>query len=249
MALRKSYLVAEKPIAALGIVAPPPIHVKLPCYSGSLAQLFACVREHKIDLLDVPLLPICEVYFRYLLAQESPNLDESAAALAALAFLLERKAWLLLPTADLPPEDPEILSIAECSVHEYFGVVDFLRQGFEQRSQLFFRAPNQGPLPYELPFAIESIEVGALAAAFADVLFRLKPPELSQVTRLGRSLADEMQLLLKRLTDAWLGFEGLLMPGSTREDAVYVFLSLLELMRIGLAQVRIAGETVEFSQA
>src|SRR5688572_16813706 len=88
---------AQEKLSPLGIVAPPEIHVESPRFTGSLATLFACVRERKVDLLDVPLYPICDAYFSYLAGAPIENLDEAAAALAALAYLLERKAWALLP--------------------------------------------------------------------------------------------------------------------------------------------------------
>ena len=52
MAPRQS-LVERNPISALGVIAPPPIHVTTPTFDGSLAMLFQCVRDHKIHLLDV----------------------------------------------------------------------------------------------------------------------------------------------------------------------------------------------------
>ena len=79
----------DKPQVVLptGIIAPPPIQVESPRFSGSLAMLFACVRERKVDLLDIPLFPICEAYFTYLMDSELADLDEAAAALAALSYL------------------------------------------------------------------------------------------------------------------------------------------------------------------
>src|SRR5579862_9053880 len=84
-------------IAALGVVAPPPILVQTPTFDGSLGMLFQCVRDQKVDLMEVPLAPICEAYFLYLMQSADVQLDEAAAALIALAYLLERKAWGLLP--------------------------------------------------------------------------------------------------------------------------------------------------------
>ena len=79
-------------LSPTGVIAPPPIQVECPKFSGSLAMLFACVRDRKVELLDVPLFPICEAYFAYLMESDWANLDEAASALAALAYLLERKA-------------------------------------------------------------------------------------------------------------------------------------------------------------
>src|ERR1051326_3802442 len=81
----------DEAVTALGVIAPPPISVESPHFSGSLAALFACVKERKVDLLDVPLMPVCEAYFLYLFEAAVKDLDEAAAALVALAYLLERK--------------------------------------------------------------------------------------------------------------------------------------------------------------
>src|SRR5262249_39524687 len=77
-------------VAGLGLVAPPPIHIQAPTFEGSLATLLRCVRDNKVKLLDVPLLPVCEAYFEYLVQTNLADLDEAAAALLALAYLLER---------------------------------------------------------------------------------------------------------------------------------------------------------------
>src|SRR3954463_13791078 len=103
-------------IAALGVVAPPPIQVTTPTFDGSLGLLFQCVRDHKVDLMEVPLAPICEAYFLYLMQSPNVELDEAAAALIALAYLLERKAWALLPVVEPEPELEEPLELPSPTV-------------------------------------------------------------------------------------------------------------------------------------
>jgi chromatin segregation and condensation protein Rec8/ScpA/Scc1 (kleisin family) len=249
MVLRKTLSIAEKPISALGIFSPPPLQVDFPKFSGSLAQLFSRVREHRIALLDIPLLPICEAYFRYLLEGENPNLEEGAAALGALSYLLERKAWMLLPVPDQPSPEEDVLELAEISIHEYFEAVDYLREAFTLRSQLFFRTSGPAIDAYELPFVLEELQVSALATALKNVLERRQEPVLDRVTRSGRSLAFEMGMVLDRVSSQWGSFESLLLDDGSREDAVYVFLSLLELIRTGRVQSRLIQDRIEFSQA
>src|SRR5947199_8289996 len=86
---------SEEGVTALGVIAPPPIHVEPPHFTGSLGQLFLCVRQRNIDLLDVPLLPICETYFEYVLNSTLSHLDHGAAALSSFAHLLARHARAL----------------------------------------------------------------------------------------------------------------------------------------------------------
>src|SRR5438270_10878643 len=141
----------EEGVTALGVVAPPPIHVESPHFTGSLGQLFLCVRKRKIDLLDVPLLPICEAYFEYLLNSTLSDLDHAAAALAALAYLLERKAWALLPLADPEPQMEEVLELIPATVDEYKTAIQALTIYHQERERYFFRTEETGS-DYQLPF-------------------------------------------------------------------------------------------------
>ena len=240
---------ADRVVTPLGLVVPPPIHIESPRFVGSLAYLFTCVRDHRVDLLDVPLLPICEAYLAYMLADSAPNLDEAAAALAALAYLLERKAWSLLPGTSTEPEADEMPELPAPSAYQYWEAMDLMRVWHEERSRLFFRAPNLGPNPYEVPWDMEEVTSGALAQALAEVLARAVPPSPPEVFRHKRSLAGQMTSVLLALSYDWRTLSVLVPGEATREDVVYWFLSLLELMRLGQASARIVGDDVEFARA
>ena len=243
-----SSALAERVVTPLGVVAPPPIHIQSPKFEGSLATLFTCVRDHKIDLRDVPLLPICEAYLTYMLA-EVPNLDEAAAALAALSYLLERKAWLLLPVHEEEPEPEELLELPVSTIYEYGIAIEALRSWHEDRAALFFRASNQGPNPYELPYELEEVAPDALVLAFKRLLDRSVPNEELPRPRMARSLAEEMRKVLLATCYEWRSLETLAPVTATREDVVYWFLSLLELMRMGQVQARVVDGEAEFCRA
>jgi len=233
----------------LGVVAPPPIHIESPKFEGSLATLFVCVKTHKVDLRDIPLLPICEAYLAYMLSGAETNIDEAAAALSALAYLIERKAFLLLP---IPEEEVERFDDFEglpaSTLFEFKTAIDSLRLWHEERSTLFFRAPGQGPNPYELPYEIENIAATALASAFRELMDRARPMSTPNVSRVGRSLATEMRKVLLAVSYEFRTLDQLVPADATREDAVYWFLSLLELMRLGQVAARLVGDEVEFGR-
>jgi len=235
-------------LSALGVIAPPPIHVQSPKFDGSLATLFSFVRDHKVDLLDIPLFPICEAYFAYLMQSELRDLDEAAAALSALAYLLERKAWLLLPVPDPEPDFEEAMELPEPTSHEYRVAIEALQMWHEERSQLFFRAPEAGPDPYELPYTLANVGVGDLARAFERVLRKAQPEPLTTV-RPRKSLQEQMKLVLLTITNEWTKLEDLITQPYTRTDAVYWFLALLELIRLGQVNARVSEDEVEFMRA
>jgi len=246
MAPRHEITTRKERISALGLVAPPPIHVQSPTFDGSLATLFSCVREHKVDLLDVPLFPICEAYFSYLMMSEVKDLDEAAAALSALAYLLERKAWLLLPVPDPEPEFDEPTELPEPTSHEYQVAIQALQIWHEERSQLFFRSPEAGPDHYELPYTLGNVSAGDLARAFERILRKAKPDVVTPLNKPRKSLQEQMKLVLQVISQDWQRLEDLIVQPYTRSEAVYWFLALLELIRLGQISARVEGEEVEF---
>lgn len=236
-------------ISALGVVAPLPIHVQTDTFDGSLATLFTCVRDQKIDLLGIPLFPICEAYFAYMIQAVVQNLDEAAAALSALAYLLERKAWLLLPAPDPEPEYEEAMDLPEPTAHEYRFAIEALSVWRNERDHLFFRSPDAGPDPYELPYSLSNVTPNDLALAIERLLRKAIPDEFEPLNRPRKSLEDQMGLVLAALTEEWRGLEALVVAPFTRSEAVYWFLALLELIRLGQAQVRVSEMEVEFARA
>ncbi|HSI73189.1 MAG TPA: segregation/condensation protein A [Fimbriimonas sp.] len=246
MAPRHALERTEK-ISALGVIAPPPIHVETPTFSGSLGMLFACVREHKVELLDIPLFPICEAYFLYLLTAEKQNLDEAAAALVALAYLLERKAWMLLPVPDPEPEYEEPMELIDPTAHEYRLAIETLQVWQEERSHLFFRSPDAGPDLYELPYTLSDVSIADLSRAF-ERLIRRAQPELPEIlSRPRKSLDEQMKLVMLVLSDEWTSLDDLIDPIFTRSDLVYWFLALLELMRLGQVLARLFEGDIQFT--
>lgn len=250
MALRKDPIAREMaPVSALGVISPPPIEVKSNAFNGSLGMLFQCVRDHKVNLIDVPLFPVCESYFRYLIAEANTNLDEASVALVALAYLLERKAWMLLPTSEPEPETLEdSTSLFEGNLSEYESAIEVLHIFQEERSKRFFRS-EEHPFQIELPLELENARPELLAGALARLLERAVPIEFINPSRERRSLSDVVQLMLSRLTSRPLPMTDLFEEPYTREDAVYGFLALLELVRNGLATLKFTEADVYFSKA
>lgn len=250
MAPRQELLAPPKEaVTALGVIAPPPIHVVTPTFDGSLAALFQCVRDRKVDLLDVPLFPICEAYFSYLLQADAKNLDEAAAALAALAYLLERKAWLLLPVEEPEPEIEEAFELPAPTAHEFHAAIAALEMWQEERARCYFRTADFGPDPYEVPYTLGNVSLGDLARAFERLLSRAKPEDVKPLNKPRRSLSDMMGLVLRSLSAEPRTLEELVEEPFTRSEAVYWFLALLELIRLAQAVASLDGDDVRFALA
>ena len=238
-------------LAPTGVISPLPITVETPKFQGSLATLFLCVREHKVDLLDVPLLPICEAYYAYLIAHVRVDLDEAASALAALAYLLERKAWMLLPIAEPEPEqDPDDpLELPPPSTYLYEVAIESLRVALEERSHLFFRSPDPGFDPYEIPTPFSEISAMDLARAFERLIREADAEPDLPMNQPRRSLSEQMVVVLRALTPTWKPLEELVPRPFTRSEAVWWFLAMLELIRLGQALARLEEDSVTFARS
>ena len=237
----------ERHVGALGVVNPPPISVESAQFTGSLGALFAVAREHKVDLLQIPFLPICEAYFAYILQAKLHDLDESASALAALAYLLERKAWALLPLPETEPQMDEMAELPSPTVYEFDAAIEALRIGQGEQEQLFFRSNESENANYELPFDLEDVTTMDLAYAFDRLLAKANPEPIHPLSGPRRSLSEMMAVVLKSMAKDFRSLLDLVPQPFTRQEAVYWFLAILELMRLGQIRARLASDDVEFA--
>jgi segregation and condensation protein A len=236
-------------ITALGIVAPPPIQITTPVFQGTLAALFRCVHDHKVNLLEIPLEPTCESYLEYVLSAESPDLDEAATALTVLAYLLERKAWLLLPPEhEDEPEYEESAGLPESTTIAYADIIQLLTDGHAQRTQHFFRTAGTDPDTYEVPFTVGNVTAGDLARAFERLLRKAEPHSVELLSKPRKSLQEQMRVVLLALTKEFRPIESLFTGTYSRNDAVYWFLALLELIRLHRVAVQVEAEEVLFAK-
>ncbi len=230
-----------------GVFDPPEIYVECRAFAGSLATLFLWVRDKKVDLLEVPLAPICEAYFRYVLDDAGSDPERSSVALAALSHLLERKAWALLPVPDSEePEDDDLFSQIEPYVYAFGPAIERLGELRHERDMLFFRTACDSP--YEVPFDTAEVSSNDLARALERLISRAKPDPVGHLSKPRRSLSDQMVVVLKALRNEFTTLEDLVSVEFTRSEVVWWFLALLELIRLGQALVRMSDESVMFAR-
>ncbi len=204
------------------------------------------VKQHKIDLLGVPLSPLCESYLLYLIERAGDNLEGAATALAALAYLLERKAYLLLPVFE-PDEEPEAWEDPpDPTIHLYGPAMAHLASLSDERQDVFFR-PHSGAAMYELPFEIREVSCTDLAFVLEQLLKRAKPDPVTPLGRPRRSLTEQMVLVMDAITDDWRTLDQIVVGEFTRSEAVWWFLALLELIRLSQVRVQVEEDEIRFA--
>ncbi|MBS1724276.1 MAG: segregation/condensation protein A [Armatimonadetes bacterium] len=236
-------------VTAIGVTQPPDIFVECEAFSGSLATLFLCVREGKVDLLGVPLSPICEAFLQYIIDSSGADIDRASAALSLLSYLLERKAWLLLPSEEEEPEELEDEAGVEPWIQEFRPAIEALRELAEERGRVFFRASLAENAAYELPLDLGEVTLFDLSRALQRLLERAVPEPPDAMRRPARSLSEQMVIVMKTLQSQFLPLDQVVQGEFTRTEVVWWFLALLELIRLGQARVRLKGGEVEFARA
>lgn len=235
----------EWKVGALGLVAPPPIEIESPHFTGSLATLFEVARLQKIDLRNIALMPICEAYLLYVGSEASYSVDEAASAMTALCFLIERKAWLLLPTQEPEPEDVAAFEFDPILLSEYDFAIEKLERWSEERNLRFFR---DGEPRGEAHLDLGDVSVSDLSAVFEALIARAEPDPILPLSVERRSLGDQIASVENRLTLGWLPLWSLVGNRLTRSEAVWTFLALLEMIRQNRVRLRLEAGEPQFSR-
>lgn len=217
-----------------GVAVPLPLRIESPAFEGSLVTLFHLAKDGRIDLAGIPLAPVCSAYLEYLHEHADLDVDMAGASLLVLAYLIERKAWSLLPIADPPPPE-ELPELPEPTAYEFAPAVDTLENRFLERGNIFFRTGGGAQLDgYEPEIDLGDVKPEHLARALQRLLQKAKPVELDVLARPRPSLADVMSSIKQKFQEIKQGgFEEILPQNYTRLDVVFVFLAVLELVRIG----------------
>jgi segregation and condensation protein A len=230
--------------------------VKLDVFEGPLDLLLHLIREHELDIWDIPIALIAEEYIAALDLMKTLNLNVAGEFLDMAATLALIKSRMLLPPAETDEgdeEDPRAALVAQLLEYQRFKAA---AEELEARPQLFRDhfirgATDEGDLdPGEAPLA----EVGLfeLMEAFKRLWDRAPEALIHEITVDKITLQDKIHEILERLEAAEsLTFEELLAPETTRRGLVLAFLALLELARLRVVRVMqaVAFGTIRIEKA
>lgn len=225
--------------------------VSLPNFDGPLDLLLHLIKQHKLDIYDIPILLITEQYTKYLDEMEQFNLEIAADYVYMAALLIHIKSKMLLPRDEdaEETEDPRQELVDRLleykrfkSVAEQFAEIDLVRMG------VWSRPPT--PIPgADEPTEIDMSEVSLfdLIDAFRTALNRYKHdhPHSIELVRTVHKVSDKMAELVEKLNEKSPIRLQWFLEGRDRPELIAVFLGMLELVRLGgisLAQSESFGE-------
>jgi segregation and condensation protein A len=231
------------PNAATPNAALPP--VALESFEGPLDLLLHLIREHKIDIADIPIVQITDHYLAYLRSMEAMNLSVAGEFLVMAATLLEIKSRMLLPK---PPkdevvegedgEDPrEALVQKLLDYQRYKAFCETLSLWEDERRQVFFRGQADYGDLYELPVGFGELAPKSLVNALARLLADAGVSAENDVTSVRRqkvTLKLAMASLLRKVERGdpeGVVFDECFERPLIRFEIIMTFLALLELLR------------------
>lgn len=229
--------------------------IKLPVFEGPLDLLLHLIREHTLDIYDIPIVEVTDQYLRYLSLMESLDLNIAGEFFVMAATLLEIKSRMLLPTPASEEEDeagldPRAELVERLLEYERFkNAADSLSQFEEERRRVFWRMTDE-LANYDAPVILPDLHAMDLLFALQRLLEEVGEgqEEVTSIERQKITLRMKMREVWRRIRSAsadGVSFPDLVRGSRTRLEIVMTFLALLELLRLGkilVKQRRALGE-------
>ncbi|MBI4840030.1 MAG: segregation/condensation protein A [candidate division NC10 bacterium] len=217
--------------------------VKLEMFEGPLDLLLHLIREHQLNILDIPMATITGEYLRYLSLMQELDLDVAGEFLLMAATLIHIKSKMLLPPEEAAEgeeaeeEDPRAELVDRLLEYKKFkeaaqtlGVLETEQGMLHRRGAPAIELTVEGPL---------SVSLFELMRAFRDVLRRADVPTPLEITPEELNVGQRIVHLLDRLAaESPLEFVALFAGSTRRVEIIVTFLALLELLRRRLATAR-----------
>lgn len=217
--------------------------VKLQVFEGPLDLLLHLIREHQLDILDIPIAKITEEYLRYLTVMQELDLEVAGEFLVMAATLLHIKSRMLLPPDEVAegeePEEADPRAELVDRLLEYKRFKEAAQTFGVLETEQFLLHPRGAPaleLEVEGPLAIPLLD---LLRALRDVLRRVPAAAPVEITPEELNVGQRLVLLLDRLAaESPLAFDRLFEDAARRVEVIVTFLALLEALRRGVASAR-----------
>ncbi len=221
-----------------------PYDIKIENFEGPLDLLLHLIKQHEMDIYDIPIAEITGQYLATLDAMKSLNLDVAGEFLVMASTLVYIKSRMLLPPSEeeveeVEEEDPraelvrrllEYQKYKEGAValdaHEILGRDVFARK---------FPAPD---LAVQEDDEFTSVGIYDLVEALRSLLRHDPPEACHEVTAEQLSVTDRINQILSLLAGKEsLAFAELLPSPPGKSEVVVSFLAILELVKMKLVKL------------
>lgn len=222
-------------------IPPDALELILESFSGPMDLLLYLIRRQKLEIVDLPILPVTKQYMEYVDMMKDLKLELAADYLVMAAMLAEIKSRMLLPRP--PTEDDEELD-PRAELVRRLQEYEAIRQGAQHLDELpqtgrdNFVAHAETDAHQWVEHQLPEVALADLALAFSQALAQAKLQHHHQVQREKLSTRERMSRILDLLQHKQrLRFAELFDPSEGRPGVVVSFLAILELVKEALIEV------------
>ena len=218
--------------------------VKLSIFQGPLDRMVHLIRSDKIDVFDVPILIIIEIFLEHLQGTNDLNLEGAGEFLVLVSTLVYIKSQRLLPS---PKAFEEIMQDSnvepEMSLEERTLQLQVFKEAVENFRAMELESRKMLPRFLEEIVIDDAIEEGthydlyALFNAFRRIIEKL-PDRTMEIDRETLTVKERINYILESLQqDRAIRFEALFTHELSKLSVIVTFLAILELIALGLVSV------------
>lgn len=220
--------------------------IKLPQFEGPFDLLLFFIERDELDIYDIPIYKLTTDFLTYINGMESLNVEVASEFILVAATLMRIKAKMLLPRKEVNPETGEVIDPREELVSRLIEYKKFKeatetmrkmeedRQNISKRGNALAENKEIAEL-FETEFEMQSLTMFRLLKSFQNVLDRLareKNKVVHTVESPAYTISGEKMVLLERITiGKQTAFENIFEGVENRVHAIFVFLSVLELIQ------------------
>jgi segregation and condensation protein A len=223
----------------------PAYQIKLPQFEGPFDLLLFFIERDELDIYNIPITNIINDFLNYIHSQENLNIELSSEFILFVSTLMRIKAKMLLPRKELDEQGNEIDPRQELidKILEYRRFKDASAQLADLEATRMLLV-NRGNIQREMATIgeeasegteIQAITLFKLMKAFEKVMKRLEERNnkpVHTVVRYNYTMEQSREnMLTLAQRERVLSFEKIFDQCEERLEAIFTFLSLLELVQ------------------
>lgn len=219
-------------------IPPDALEVLLDSFSGPLDLLLYLIRQHDMDILDIPMTLITEQYMRYINILEKHRLELAAEYLVMAAVLAEIKSRMLLPPQDKieegVEEDPRMELVRRLQAYEEMKRASLYLDELPrlERDVFYAQVPSTNLMKKK---EYSDVALSSLVDAMKVLWLRQHQTSHHQISREALSVRERMTSVLHALKqNKLIEFSHLMKRHEGRAGLVVTMLAILELARLSL---------------
>lgn len=217
-------------------------NVNLKIYEGPMDLLIDLIKKNEIDIYDIPIYLITEQFLDYIKEANKINLELTSDFILMASTLIEIKSKMLLPKVkafddeELEEEDPRDDLVQKILEYEiYKEVSQKLKESASYESKAFYKLKEDFSSIDDIDL-LKNCTVNSLSKSFKNLIKRMKSENQISEIKADPFPVEKATLILKEKLkeETSFLFSDLLNEKSFIEEIVSYFLSILELVKIGL---------------